>query len=77
MLDYLEANRVNLIYVAQRAQPAVERLYTVGAEPGAVPQTVLQRLMAVDTGKVSVSDELWLTEQTSAGLAAVYLHPAG
>ncbi|RMO55273.1 hypothetical protein ALQ29_04730 [Pseudomonas marginalis pv. marginalis] len=64
MLDYLEANQVNLIYVAQRAEPGVERLFTVGPAPEAVPETVLQRLMAVDTGKVSVSDELWLTEQS-------------
>ena len=63
-LDYLEANRVNLIYVPQRAQPAVERLYTVGTEPAAVPESVLHRLIAVDTGNVSVSDELWLTEQS-------------
>ena len=64
MLDYLEANQVNLIYVAQRAEPGVERLYTVGPAPEAVPQTVLQRLMAVDTGNESISDELWLTEQS-------------
>ncbi len=64
MLDYLEANQVNLIYVAQRAEPLVERLFTAGPAPDAVPQTVLQRLMAVDTGNVSVSDELWLTEQS-------------
>ncbi|MBY8945198.1 response regulator [Pseudomonas sp. SH10-3B] len=64
LLDYLETNQVNLIYVAQRAQPAVERLFTVRAAPEAVPEPVLQRLMAVDTGKVSVSDELWLTEQS-------------
>ncbi len=64
LLDYLQVNQVNLIYVAQRAEPVVERLFTVGAAPENVPQPVLQRLMAVDTGKVSVSDELWLTEQS-------------
>ncbi len=64
MLDYLQANQVNLIYVPQRATPLVERLFTVGEAPGAVPESVLKRLMAVDTGKVSVSDELWLTEQS-------------
>lgn len=63
MLDYLEVNQVNLIYVAQRAEPVVERLFTVGIAPANVPEPVLRRLMAVDTGKVSVSDELWLTEQ--------------
>ncbi|MBK5395575.1 response regulator [Pseudomonas sp. TH39(2020)] len=63
MLDYLEVNQVNLIYVAQRAKPVVERLFTVGIAPANVPEPVLRRLMAVDTGKVSVSDELWLTEQ--------------
>jgi two-component system capsular synthesis sensor histidine kinase RcsC len=64
LLDYLEANQVNLIYVAQGAGPVVERLFTVGAEPETVPQPVLQRLMAVDTGQISISDELWLTEQS-------------
>ncbi|NWD68953.1 response regulator [Pseudomonas gingeri] len=67
MLDYLEANQVNLIYVAQRAEPEVERLFTVDVAPQSVPPSVLQRLMAVDTGKVSVSDELWLTEQNRLG----------
>ncbi|MGF6094445.1 ATP-binding protein [Pseudomonas sp. 18175] len=64
MLDYLQSNQVNLIYVAQRAEPVVERLFTVAATPGDVPEPVLRRLMAVDTGNVSVSDELWLTEQS-------------
>ncbi|MBC3956406.1 ATP-binding protein [Pseudomonas triticifolii] len=64
LLDYLDANQVNLIYVAQRAEPVVERLFSVSAQSEKVPEPVLQRLMAVDTGKVSVSDELWLTEQS-------------
>lgn len=64
MLDYLHSNQVNLIYVGQRAEPVVERLYTVAATPGEVPQSVLQRLMAVDAASVSLSDGLWLTEQS-------------
>lgn len=63
-LDFLEANHVNLIYVAQSTQPSVERLYTVRTASAAVPESVLHRLIAVDTGNVSISDELWLTEQS-------------
>ena len=43
LLDYLLVNQVNLIYVAQRAEPVVERLFTVGAAPENVPQPVLLR----------------------------------
>lgn len=64
MLDYLQSNQVNLIYVAQQADPVVERLFTVSATPGEVSEHVLRRLVTVDTGSVSVSDDLWLTEQS-------------
>ncbi|WP_407312655.1 ATP-binding protein [Pseudomonas sp. nanlin1] len=64
MLRHLETNQVNLIYVPQRKTPEVQRLFTSGDTPQTVPLEVLQRLLTVDTGQVSVSDELWLTEQS-------------
>ncbi|MCO8162952.1 ATP-binding protein [Pseudomonas sp. 21LCFQ010] len=64
MLGHLERNQVNLIYVPQRKVPEVQRLFTSGDTSKEVPLEVLQRLLTVDTGKVSVSDELWLTEQS-------------
>ncbi|PVZ12662.1 MULTISPECIES: ATP-binding protein [unclassified Pseudomonas] len=62
MLGHLKANRINLIYVPQRPGSAVQRLYSAWPT-AAVPGEVLQRLLAVDTGAVPATDELWLTEQ--------------
>ncbi|MDD1509314.1 ATP-binding protein [Pseudomonas sp. CNPSo 3701] len=64
MLDYLRANQVNLVYVPQRQTPELVRLFTTSEAPSTVPTDVLQRLLAVDSGKISAADELWLTEQS-------------
>lgn len=65
MMDYLQASKVNLLYVPQTDEPKVVRLFEVSARVGRLPKLVTQRL--VDEGREAsiVGDDLWLTDNAS------------
>ncbi|MEE8875374.1 ATP-binding protein [Pseudomonas helleri] len=62
MRDYLRQHQVNLLYVLDKGQPTVTRLFNVTSSPDKVPDVVLRQLMAQTQGDFSLRDDVWLRD---------------
>ncbi|NNA56109.1 ATP-binding protein [Pseudomonas koreensis] len=65
MLDYMQRNQLNLIYVSAEANPQVNRLYTASTNLPRLPRSILDQLSALNDQLPERDQELWLTDQAA------------
>lgn len=72
MRDYLEARKLNLLYVSNGADAQVWRLYNTTPMAGDFPQAMLNRLETLKRHNTSALQEIWLTHD-SRGHSQLYI----
>jgi len=72
MRDYLEARKLNLLYVSSGADAQVWRLYNTTPMAGDFPQAMLNRLETLKRHNTSALQEIWLTHD-SRGHSQLYI----
>ncbi|MCU0121146.1 ATP-binding protein [Pseudomonas sp. B2M1-30] len=72
MRDYLNAHKLNLLYVSSGAEAQVWRLYNTAPATGNFPRAMLDRLENLKRQNTSALQEIWLTH-TSRGHSQLYI----
>ncbi len=72
MRDYLQARKLNLLYVSSGAEAQVWRLYNTTPMAGSFPQAMLDRLETLKRDNNGTLKEIWLTHN-SQGHSQLYI----
>jgi two-component system capsular synthesis sensor histidine kinase RcsC len=72
MRDYLQARKLNLLYVSSGAEAQVWRLYNTTPLAGDFPQAMLERLETLKRDNTSALKEIWLTHNVQ-GHSQLYI----